>query len=127
MRDAHVAGAAPPAQGIGRAEHPRPMADRRHRHLLCRRLAHQLHHPAVAPHVIRRRPAWNHDQRIVRRLHVAGRLLALLRIAVLADVCLTGLGADDVDGVPRLLQPQAWILKLEVFVDLFDEDCDFGH
>ena len=34
---------------------------------------------------------------------------------------------DDVNGVSRLLQPQARVLELEVFVNLFDEDCDFGH
>src|SRR5689334_7426731 len=56
-----------------------------------------------------------------------GRCPLRIICRLLADVRLAGLGADDVDGVPGLLEAQARVLELEVFVNLLDEDCDFGH
>src|SRR5207342_1229536 len=109
-------GAPTALEHVGRAEHPRTVADRRHRDALGRGVADELHHPAVAPHVVRRRSAGNHDELVVARLAVAGGLLALLWVAVLADVGLAGLGADDFYGVACLLQAEARVLEFEVFV-----------
>lgn len=125
--DGHVAGAAFAAEGVGGAEHPGAVADGGHRDFLRGGIADELDHAAVAAHVVRRGSTRNHDEVVVGGFDAGGGFFGFLGVAMLADVGFTGLGADHIDGVAGFLEAEARVLEFEVFVDLFDEDCDFGH
>src|SRR3712207_8357905 len=51
----------------------RSVADGGHGDLLCRRVADELHHAAVAAHVVGRRAAGDDDEGVVGRLHLRDR------------------------------------------------------
>jgi hypothetical protein len=103
------------------------MADCGHGYIFRGGVADEFDHAAVTAHVVRRTAAGDDDEGVIRSMHGGRCFIGLLGVAVLADISLTGLWADDFDGVTCFLSSQAPVLKLEVFVDFFDEDRDFGH
>ena len=103
------------------------MADRGHRDVRIRGVADESDHVLAPPHVIGRAAAGDDDEAVIRRPRILRGELRPLRVAPFPGIRRALLRADDVDGVSRFLQSKPRILQLEVFVNLFDEECDSRH
>lgn len=125
--DGEEAGAAPATEGIGGAEHPRAVTDGGHGDVEGGGFADEADHAAVAAHEVGAHAAGDDDEVVIAGGGFPGFLVGFLGVAPLSDVGDVGARADHVDGVAGFFEAEAGILEFEVFVFVFDEDCDFGH